>query len=271
MSDEDEEWGDSDWHPAWESEEGHARSLALGVVAMAPLLLAYELGLASDASLSRNLAEVALLRGLAGLGDSLALARQLLVSLGVLVALGLCFRRRLALGPSLSRLIFEGAVGAVVLGPLLALCMRLFGGIPPELFSASAAQGAHQLASAARLFGGASYEELLFRVLCFGGLFVLARRTALFFGMGERAAATGSELIAVVGSSVAFAGFHLESMARLLGAHGEAFSAPVFLWRSMAGILLALLFRWRGPGVAAWTHALFNLALFLGAGVEVLV
>jgi hypothetical protein len=238
---------------------------------MAPLLLAYELGLASDAGLSRNLAEVALLRGLAGLGDSLTLARQVLAVLGVLAALALCFRRRLALGPSLTRLVFEGAAGAIVLGPLLALCMRLFGGIPSELFSASAAKGGYQLAAAARLSGGASYEELLFRVLCFGGLFFLARRTALFFGMGERAAATASEVLAVVGSSLAFAAFHLESVARLLGAHGEAFSPPVFLWRAMAGILLALLFRWRGPGVAAWTHALFNLALFLGAGVEVLV
>ena len=238
---------------------------------MAPLLFAYELGLASDAGLSRNLAEVVLLRGLAGLGDSLALGRQALMALGVLVALVLCFRRRLALGPSLTRLVAEGAVGAVVLGPLLALCMRLFGGIPAELFSASEVAGAHQLAAAGRLFGGASYEELLFRVLCFGGLFVLSRRTTLFFGMGDRAAATTSEVIAVLGSSIAFAGFHLDAVARLFGAQGEAFSAPVFLWRAMAGILLALLFRWRGPGVAAWTHALFNLALFLGAGVEVLV
>ena len=36
-------------------------------------------------------------------------------------------------------------------------------------------------------------------------------------------------------------------------------------------LLLALLFLWRGPGVAAWTHGLFNFALILGAGPEVLL
>ena len=34
-------------------------------------------------------------------------------------------------------------------------------------------------------------------------------------------------------------------------------------------ILLGLLFRWRGVGVTAWTHGLFNLALLLGAGPDV--
>ena len=37
-------------------------------------------------------------------------------------------------------------------------------------------------------------------------------------------------------------------------------------WRLLAGILLAGLFRWRGLGVCAWAHGLFNLGLVLGAG-----
>ena len=38
---------------------------------------------------------------------------------------------------------------------------------------------------------------------------------------------------------------------------------------ALAGILLGLLFRWRGPGVAAWSHGLFNLALLLGIDPDV--
>jgi len=38
----------------------------------------------------------------------------------------------------------------------------------------------------------------------------------------------------------------------------------------MAGMCLALLFRWRGLAACAWAHAFFNLALVLGAGPEAL-
>ena len=71
-------------------------------------------------------------------------------------------------------------------------------------------------------------------------------------------------------TSLAFAAVHLEVLASHLGPGGEPYDPYVFLWRLLAGILLALLFRWRGPGVAAWCHACFNVALLLGAGAEVL-
>jgi Type II CAAX prenyl endopeptidase Rce1-like len=276
---EEEEWEQDapsaaesgEWHPARESEAGHQRSLSLGIVAMAPLLLAYELGLATDAGLPRNLAELALFRALAPLGETLELVRPGVEFLGVALALVLCFKRRLALGPSVTRIVFEGVVGAVLIGPALAFSMRFFGGVPEELVSATSSSGTPELAAAARLFGGAAYEELLFRVLAYGGLYVLTRRVAMFFGLGERSGVVCTELLSVLGSSLAFAAFHLQPVAQLFGVQGESFSSPVFLWRTLAGILLAVLFRWRGPGVAAWTHALFNLALFLGAGVEVLL
>ncbi len=261
----------ADWRSAQERGEGFQRSLALGLLAMAPLFLAYELGLGADASLTRNAAELVLLRGLAAFDDSLIWLRPLLVLAGMLAALVVCFRRRIALGPSLLRLVIEGVVGAIVIGPALAFSMRIFGDVPPELFRATESASAPELAAAARIFGGAAYEELLFRVLLYGGLFFLTRRVALFFGSGERQSIFCSDVVGVLGSALVFAALHLELFSRWLGVSGELYSGPVFLWRMLAGVLLALLFRWRGPGVAAWTHALFNLALFLGAGVEVLL
>jgi hypothetical protein len=56
---------------------------------------------------------------------------------------------------------------------------------------------------------------------------------------------------------------------QVLGRGGEPFRAAVFTWRLFAGILLGTLFRWRGPGVAAWSHALFDLFLSTGAGPDV--
>lgn len=260
---------ESEWVAASDHEGGHQRSLALGLVAIAPLLLAYEAALASQPGLHRNLAELALFRALAPLGDAVSLLRPALEATMVLLALVLCFRRRVALVPSVGRILLEGALAAVALGPLLALSMRLFEGHPPGLGAAGPA-ATPELAVAGRLAGGAAYEELLFRVLAYGAVFMLARRVALFFGSGERAAAWAADGAAVLLTSLAFAALHLERVALHLGPGGEAYDPYVFLWRLLAGILLALLFRWRGLGVAAWCHAFFNLALLLGAGAEVL-
>ena len=74
---------------------------------------------------------------------------------------------------------------------------------------------------------------------------------------------------AALGSAAFFAAFHLAPFVGWLGRGGESFDAAVFSYRFLAGLLLALVFRWRGPGVAAWTHGWFNLALLIGAGPDV--
>ena len=118
----------------------------------------------------------------------------------------------------------------------------------------------------ALVFGGAAYEELVFRLGLYSAAFLLARRTASFFGLPLRGARLCAEGAAVLVSSLAFAAFHLEGALRWLGQGGEPFDAGLFLWRALAGALLALLFRWRGFGVAGWAHGLFNVSLLLGAG-----
>ena len=118
----------------------------------------------------------------------------------------------------------------------------------------------------ALVFGAGAYEEILFRVGAYSLLFLLARQSGTFFGLPPRGAALAAEGFALVTSSVLFAAFHLEGMLAWLGRGGEPFELARFLWRALAGLLLGVLFRWRGAGVAAWTHALFNVSLLLGAG-----
>jgi membrane protease YdiL (CAAX protease family) len=129
---------------------------------------------------------------------------------------------------------------------------------------ATAPEPARGLAALGRLVGAAPWEELLFRVGVYGGLFLLVRRSAGFLGLATPLARAGGELAALLASAVLFALFHLEPVQRLLGSPGEPFHRGVFLWRVAAGILLGALFRWRGFGVAAWAHAVFNLGLALG-------
>ncbi|MFT5463465.1 MAG: membrane protease YdiL (CAAX protease family), partial [Planctomycetota bacterium] len=78
-----------------------------------------------------------------------------------------------------------------------------------------------------------------------------------------------ADLCAILFSSVAFAAFHLEVFTRWLGVGGEVYDGPTFLWRLLAGVLFAGLYRWRGLGVVAWAHGLFNLAVLLGADPSV--
>ena len=75
-----------------------------------------------------------------------------------------------------------------------------------------------------------------------------------------------AELAALLGAALLFGGFHLDGAQRLIGHTGEPFHGGAFLWRVSAGILLGALFRWRGLGVSAWAHAVYNLALALGLG-----
>ena len=96
----------------------------------------------------------------------------------------------------------------------------------------------------------------------YGTLFLAARRTSVF-GL-ERLAFLPAELAALLGSALLFAAFHLAGAQRLLGGEGEPYQRGLFLWRVSAGILLGALFRWRGFGVAAWAHGVFNLGIALG-------
>lgn len=257
---------DGEWLPARLAGEDDHRSLSLGLLAMAPLFVAYELGLDADPELVRGQSEQALFRLLAVAPGELALlGRWVILALVVLGAAISCYRRRVAIGPSLARVFLEGLAGAIVLGPALALGMRLLG---VEL-SVEPLRSQPTLPEAARVLGGAAFEELLFRVLLYGALYVLARRLLLLVRLPERVAGVVGDLVAIGGSAFGFAGVHLAAWTGWISASGEGYDPAVFLWRLLAGVFLALLFRWRGPGVAAWSHGLFNLALLIGADPEV--
>jgi hypothetical protein len=96
--------------------------------------------------------------------------------------------------------------------------------------------------------GAGVYEELLFRVLLMGGLAWAGTR---FFKLKPGAAF----LIAMVFSSFIFSGFHY------IGSMGDRFSFASFMFRFVAGMLLAVIYRVRGFGIAAYTHALYDVLL----------
>jgi hypothetical protein len=157
----------------------------------------------------------------------------------------------------------------LILGPVLIGLVHLLGDwVPPPDLGVEPRQ-APEAARAAFVIGAGAYEELLFRVGAYSLLYMAGGALFRFLGAEGPVARWGAEVSGLLGSSFLFAAFHLEAFTAWLGPGGEAYDPSVFTWRLLAGILLGLIFRWRGVGVAAWTHGLFNLALLLGAGPDV--
>lgn len=98
------------------------------------------------------------------------------------------------------------------------------------------------------LMGRGLFEEILFRLLGFGLLIVVFKlifreRTALW--------------VALFVSSFGFAAAHY------LGPYGEAWQMQTFLFRSLAGLVFAMIFHYRGIGIAVGTHSAYNLMIGL--------
>jgi membrane protease YdiL (CAAX protease family) len=97
--------------------------------------------------------------------------------------------------------------------------------------------------------GAGIYEETLFRLLLFSGLF-----SVLVFA---DLPASWSFVVAALASALLFAAAHH------LGPHGEPFNGAFFCFRSAAGLYFAGLYRLRGFGVAVGAHAFFDVMVGL--------
>ncbi len=98
--------------------------------------------------------------------------------------------------------------------------------------------------------GAGIYEELLFRVILVSGLAWTARRV---FGWTT----TTAGLFAVGTGALIFSAFHY------IGPYGDHFELGSFTFRAVAGVLFSGLYLLRGFGIAAWTHALYDVFLAL--------
>ena len=93
--------------------------------------------------------------------------------------------------------------------------------------------------------GAGIYEELLFRVILVGGLYAILR-----FAFGTKI--IGYIIAAIVGALL-FSAIHY------IGSLGDEFTYSSFFFRFLFGLALNVLFLVRGFGVAAWTHALYDI------------
>ncbi len=95
--------------------------------------------------------------------------------------------------------------------------------------------------------GAGIYEELLFRVILVAALIWLFKRLEWH--------RTAVLTAAILGSALIFSAFHY------IGPYGDQLTLPSFTFRAIAGVLLSGLYVWRGFGITAWTHALYDVWL----------
>ena len=98
--------------------------------------------------------------------------------------------------------------------------------------------------------GAGLYEELLFRVLLVSGLLLVARRV---LGLGTTLANT----FAVGLGAVIFSAFHY------VGPFGDPLRIDSFVFRTIAGVAFSALYVFRGFGITAWTHALYDILVLV--------
>ena len=109
-------------------------------------------------------------------------------------------------------------------------------------------------------FGAGIYEELLFRLMLLPALMGLLRLS----GFSLRA----SLITAVIVTSLIFAAAHYHIDFEFAGrhfatTHGEEFQWRSFTFRAIAGAYFSLLFAFRGFGIAAGAHALYDVFTLL--------
>lgn len=144
-------------------------------------------------------------------------------------------------------------VESVVYAVLFGGAVNAIQNYVPGLQTGGPGQGA--LYALTMSLGAGIYEELLFRVIILGGLFVLLRHVA-------QVPALGSWVLACLVSSAVFSLFHY------VGPGGDVFHLDSFFFRFVAGGLLATIYAARGFGIAVWTHALYDvLVMFLHGGL----
>ncbi len=217
------------------------------LIFITPLLVIYEAGvlaLGPDAAV-RNGVDESLRQLLSRLGFSQYFLLPAL-TVSILLAWHYLTRRpwRLSSG------VFYGMIGECA---LLAICLRLFvqlqGMLQGILMETLTGTVKPHLASLTAYLGAGVYEELLFRLLLVPLLIGVLRLLRL--------RPTASMVGAVLLSSLVFAAAHH------IPPYGETFSWFSFSFRVLAGIFFAVLFVYRGFGIAAGTHAGYDLLVGL--------
>lgn len=142
-------------------------------------------------------------------------------------------------------MIFEASIYAFILSILISLTV----GSLVQLMQSSPIESLSILQKMALSLGAGLYEELFFRVILVSALLWIFNH----FFKKQVVAYTGAIIIAAL----------FFSLAHYFGSMGDPFTLGSFLFRFLFGLSLNAIYIWRGFGMAAWTHAIYDLMVIV--------
>ena len=221
-----------------------SRSLAAGFLFVLPLLAVYELGVLTDISAAAAWAKTPISWLRRHPVEILGADTTVILNAVFIAAMALAAWRLGRLGALRGRtflgMLLESGLYAVLIVPI-----ALFPLVGRWEFGPFAANFSDFWPKIVASCGAGVYEELLFRLLLMGVLVFLAKELG-----GLKPFAAG--LLALFVSGVLFSAAHFLSPA-------ESPNYTAFLFRLIAGMVFGVIYLTRGFGIAAWTHALYDI------------
>jgi len=176
---------------------------------------------------------------------SFVLAAVLFVSLMLIVAMKQ-YKKRVRWG-YFALMFLETIAYAFIIGLVSSEVVTLVTAGNPFLATGPKDTIMHQLMIGV---GAGVYEEIVFRALLI--TIVMGFLKLIQIQEDKRT------IIAVFLSSFLFSGFHY------IGEFGEVFNIVTFTYRMVAGVLLSALYVFRGLGICAWSHAIYDIYVVFG-------
>lgn len=224
-------------------------NLLTSIVLVLPLLVFYQVGvLFTDVMNGADLLTRTLLRFVNLQGYMIVQGALLLAMLGLAAYLK---RKQQFELRQFVPVLLESAIYALTMGTLILFVMVDLLRINPAL-----AAGSDPVAQAGILdrlvmsIGAGVHEELVFRLGLMSALLLLGQRAL-------KLRPWVALLLAILISSVLF------SAAHHIGPLGEPLRLTPFVYRTLAGVFFALLFRYRGFAIAVYTHALYDVYVMI--------
>lgn len=142
-------------------------------------------------------------------------------------------------------MLIEASVYAFVLGLLIT---SVIAGLL-QMMQTTPVEGLSTGQQLALSLGAGLYEELFFRVILVSILLFIFKKlfTKKYIAFG----------MAMIIAAAIFSFVHY------IGAYGDPFTIGSFLFRFLFGLALNAIYIWRGFGIAAWTHAIYDLIVIL--------
>lgn len=220
-----------------------SKRLANGFIFILPLLAMYEVGIAMYGSHIKNSADVMIKMPFAFFGRNGSLIFNMAVAIIFLVAVFVLEKEHKLRFRIYIPMFFESFVYAIFLGPIVGRAAGYF--IRYFLANPMLSDTGMQIILSV---GAGVYEEIVFRLI------LLTVLNLLFVRVFRLNKATGIVLSIIIGSTL-FSAIHY------VGSLSDTFTSVSFIFRFLAGIVLATIFMLRGLGIAVYTHAIYDVML----------